>query len=110
MSKEVEIKIIHNHSEQTKGPGRRCVGWFHKDEDGKEWGEFATWEADSSVSTAQQVSTQKKRAIRALGEDVNFVIRESPESVHTCLLFEDGKCVHCDKIPEYPVLEGVECE
>ena len=33
-----------------------------------------------------------------------------PHKDHTCILFEDGKCVHCGKIPEYTVLEEELCE
>lgn len=28
---------------------------------------------------------------------------------HTCILFEDGKCIYCGKIPEYPVLNKMVC-
>ena len=27
-----------------------------------------------------------------------------PHKDHTCILFEDGKCIYCGKIPEYPIL------
>ena len=30
-----------------------------------------------------------------------------PHKDHTCILFEDGKCVYCGKIPEYPIIEDV---
>lgn len=28
---------------------------------------------------------------------------------HTCILFEEGKCIYCGKIPEDPILEEEEC-
>lgn len=30
-----------------------------------------------------------------------------PHKDHTCILFEDGKCIYCGKIPEYPIIEDV---
>lgn len=104
MSKEVEIIIKHNHL----GPGRQCVGWYHKDEKGEEWGGFIVRESDSKFPLVEFVDGQKRSALKTLGEDVNFTVRENPESIHICIIFEDGKCVHCGKIPEYPVLEEAE--